>query len=221
MLYADFVNKLNQYIEIYNKGLKKQANAMMKETVCQLKSMADSDVDNIIYNFLFEYCDSDVWDVLKERGNGDIPYDLKEFIRIWLTPRCEEKKMPELRWYYQMYHNDRIGYKFADKYLADAYSSDKCDQKTVDMKFNSYLDILGWGAHHFPDGCIIENSDRDNCIKNCEKIMRENTVSEHLLNELQYYKILYACYEKYEKDGRIRDFDTYLKEGNLNQWIFP
>ena len=36
MIYDDFINKLNCYLEIYIKGLKKQANAKMKEVVCNL-----------------------------------------------------------------------------------------------------------------------------------------------------------------------------------------
>lgn len=198
------------------KGLKKQANAEMKSVVCYLNSLSNSDVDCIMHQFLSEYCDCIIWNSLKERGNGDIPFALKEFIRLWLIPRCEEKKMPELRWYYELYRNDPIGYQFAVKYLEDAYLSNECDQKTVDMLFDSYLDILGWGSHHFPNGYIIEKTTKEESIQNCERISKEKNVSEYLMQRLQYYKILYSCYDKYVEDGKTRDFDAYLTEANID-----
>ncbi len=141
-----------------------------------------------MFQFLTEYCDQEIWSDLKRRGNGDIPFALKEFVRAWITERCEKKNMPELRWYYEMFRNDRIGYKYATEYLQDAYNSDKCDQKTVDLLFDSFLDLLAWGTHHFPDGCIIEKSTQNNAFEKCESILKEKNVSEHLVHRLYYLK---------------------------------
>ncbi len=215
MLYQEFVNELNHYIEVYEKGLKKQANKEIAHTVNHLKECNNEEVDSILFRFLTEYCDQGIWSVFESRGNGDIPFALKEFVRTWIAERCEKKNMPELRWYYEMFRNDRIGYKFATGYLEDAYNSDKCDQKTVDLLFDSYLDILAWGAHHFPDGCIIEKSTQDNAFKKCESIMKEKNVSEHLVHRLYYLNSLYACYEKYKEDGKVKDFEVYCKERDL------
>ena len=86
----------------------------------------------------------------------------------------------------------------------------KCDQKTIDLLFDSYLDILGWGAHHFPDGCIIEDNTIVDCFQKCEDILKEKTVSERLINQLNYYRILYECYNRYVDDGRKRKYEDYL-----------
>lgn len=216
MIYRDFSNRLSSYLDIYRKGLKKQANAEMSAIVSYLRGLSNDDQDYVLFKFLSDYCDNDIWDSLKQRGNGDIPYELKEYIRLWITPRCEEKKMPELRWYYELYKNHRIGCQFAMKYLEYAYSSKECDQKTIDLLFDSYLNTLGWGAHHFPDGCIIEDKTIDFCIQKCEELLNEKPVSDYLVNQLQYYKTLYACYEKYVEDGRKKDFDDYLSEANID-----
>ena len=56
--------------------------------------------------------------------------------------------MPELRWYYELYRNDHIGYEFATKYLEHAYLSNECDQKTVDMLFDSYLKEANIDFHY-------------------------------------------------------------------------
>ena len=89
--------------------------------------------------------------------------------------------MPECRWYYELFRNHKQGYQAVVKYLEIAYSSMKCDQKTIDLLFDSYLDILGWGAHHFPDGCIIEDNTIVDCFQKCEDILKEKTVSERLI----------------------------------------
>ena len=215
MLYQEFSDELNHYLDVYEKGLKKQANKIVEHTVILLKDSELQEVDSIMFRFLTEYCDQEIWSVLAKRGNGDIPFALKEFIRTWITVRCEKKNMPELRWYYELFRNDRIGYKYARGYLDDAYNSEKCDQKTVDLLFDSYLELLAWGAHHFPDGCIIEKSTQDNAIRTCERIMEEKNVNEHLVHELYYYKSLYDCYEKYVEDGKVKDFEVYCKDCNL------
>lgn len=219
MTYDDFCNQINEYIEVYNKGLKKQANTQIKSVIDFLDNLESSKLDAIFRRFLSEYCDDSIWDSLSKRGNGDIPFALKNRIKLWLIPRCKEKKMPELRWYYELYHNHSQGvedYDFLIKCLDDAYLSDKCDQKTVDLLFDSYLDVLGWGAHHFPDGCIIETSTRKDCIINCKKIMTEKTVNEKLLMKYKYYQLLYECYDMYVEDGRKRDFNLYLSEANID-----
>ena len=216
MTYTDLSENLNNYLEIYKSGLKKQANAKISEIVSYISDLPNNDRDSILFRFLSDYCDNHIWDSLKQRGNGDIPYHLKEYILSWLTPRCEEKKMPELRWYYEMFVHHKVGYEYALKYLECAYLSKECDQKTVDLLFDSYIDTLAWGAHHFPDGCIIEAETKNFCIQKCEEILNEKQVSEHLVYQLKYYKILYMCYEKYVKDGRTEDFDNYLNEANID-----
>ena len=91
MVYCDFSNSLYQYLDIYRNGLKKLANKEMQAIVEHLRETAEEQQDEILTQFLSDYCDSDIWDSLKERGNRDIPYELKEYILLWITPRCEKK----------------------------------------------------------------------------------------------------------------------------------
>ena len=72
------------------------------------------------------------------------------------------------------------------------------------------------GAHHFPDGCIIEDNTIVDCFQKCEDILKEKTVSERLINQLNYYRILYECYNRYVDDGRKRKFEDYLNEANIH-----
>ena len=72
------------------------------------------------------------------------------------------------------------------------------------------------GTHHFPDGCIIEDNTIVDCFQKCEDILKEKTVSERLINQLNYYRILYECYNRYVDDGRKRKFEDYLNEANIH-----
>ena len=215
MNYNEFCCEINNYLNLYSSGLTKQANAKIKMIVSGIKSLPDTDQDIVLFQFLSDYCDNNIWDSLKHRGNGDMPYELKEYILSWLTLRCEEKKMPELRWYYELFINHRIAYKYAVQYLEDAYRSNACDQKTIDLLYDSYISKLAWGAHHFPDGCIIEKATISDCIQQCETIMNEKTVSRHLIEELRYFKTLYTCFDKFEADGRKTSFQVYLSEAGI------
>ena len=218
MNYDHFSSRLTAYLLLYEKGLKKQANAEMKKTAAWLRDLSAAQQNSILHRFLSEYCDSAAWDRLHQRGNGDMPYALKESILSWLTPRCEAKHMPELRWYYELYRNHPTGIRYAVNYLDDAYASPECDQKTVDLLFDSFVDELGWGAHHFPDGCILEKAEAEHCIQQCKIILTEHTVSEYLIHRFRYYQMLYACYEQYTADGKTRDFQAYLKESDIDAY---
>lgn len=218
MLYKEFGSRLLSYLALYEKGLKKQANSDMKETAAWLRGLPDAEQDSILHQFLTEYCDAALWEQLHQRGNGDMPYALREYILSWLTPRCEAKYMPELRWYYELYRNHPTGIRYAVKYLEDAYASPECDQKTVDLLFDSFVDELGWGAHHFPDGCILEQAVIENCMQQCEAILAAHAVSEYPAYRFEYYKRLYACYEQYKADGKIKSFDAYLKEADMDSY---
>ena len=59
---------------------------------------------------------------------------------------------------------------------------------------------------------IIEDNTIVDCFQKCEDILKEKTVSERLINQLNYYRILYECYNRYVDDGRKRKFEDYLNE---------
>lgn len=95
---------------------------------------------------------------LKNRGNGELPFELGELVGEYLKRRCIAGEMPHLRWAYQIYMRGlhELG---RDELLRRAYRHERCDeQRTVELYFCILLDALDWGAHHFPEGCPIERS---------------------------------------------------------------
>ena len=123
--------------------------------------------------------------------------------------------MPYLRWYYELYKYDKVGVEYALDFLEQAYQHEACDDKTVALLFEFYTDRLWWGAHHFPDGCLLKDETVEMIINKCEKIIAEKSVPDELISELEYYKKLYLCYYKFEEEGRSKDFGEYCKQENL------
>ena len=216
MEYYEFDNAMGHYYSLYGKGLKKQANKYIENVSAKIEAMDEFEKERLFYSFLNEVCDGHKYDYLKERGNGQIPFALKQSIRNWLYKRCMAGKMPELRWFYELFHNDAFGVEYAHVFLEKAYKSKECDAKTVNLLFTFYIDILGWGAHHFPEGCIIDHATRDDAIEQCRKITKEKSVDEKLQAQLKYYEILYSCYNSYCNDGKKKDFKQYCNEANID-----
>ena len=75
------------------------------------------------------------------------------------------------------------------KVLKKAYEHKDCDQKTVDLYFNEILERLYWGAHHFPDGCIITREAYEKTIKTAEMILAEKQVPQKSM-EIYIYTIV-------------------------------
>ncbi len=215
MEYYEFDNAIGHYNDLYEKGLKKQANKYIENVSRELETIDEFGKEKIFYRFINELCDGNRYDYLKQRGNGEIPFALKQSIKNWLYKRCLADKMPELRWFYELFLNDSFGIKYAYDFLEKAYNSRECDAKTVNLLFASYIDILGWGAHHFPEDCIIDNTERNGAFEQCRKIMGERAVDEKLQFQLKYYEILYSCYDSYCNDGRKKDFKQYCNEANI------
>lgn len=215
MKYCEFDDAIGHYWDLYEKGLKKQANKYIENVSGKIEAINAFEKETIFCSFLNELCDGHKYDCLKKRGNGQMPYALKKSIRNWLYKRCQAGRMPELRWFYELFRHDAFGVKYACDFLEKAYKSRECDLKTVNLLFASYLDVLGWGAHHFPEACIIDCAARDDAMEQCRKIMREKSVDEKLQAQLKYYEILYSCYHSYCSDGKKKDFKQYCSEANI------
>lgn len=218
MDFDEFIKGLLNYYQLYDQGLKKQANKYIEDYVQSLSAWDSQKLNDVLFLFAQELCDTKKYDFMNHgrRGNGRIPYALDMLLRDYLYAECLENKMPQLRWFYELYRNDKFGCMYAKDMLEKAYLSEDCDQKTVELLFISWLRILDWGAHHFPEGCIITKEGMSNAVTQCKKIIAEKEVDDKLKAELHYYEILYQCYYKYEDDGRIKSFQEYCKEANLD-----
>ena len=215
MDYDTFLKDLSEYYLLYEKGLKKQANKYIEDYVNAISEWDSRELNDVLFRFAQELCDENKYNFMN-RGNGRIPYVLDMVLRDYLYSECLKDKMPQLRWFYELYRNDKFGVKYAVDMLKKAYLSDDCDKKTIELLFDSYLEILGWGAHHFPEGYIITKEAMRNAVKQCKRIISEKEIDERLKAKLQYYECLYTCYYRYIDEGKNRSFQEYCNEAGID-----
>lgn len=113
---------------------------------------------------------------LKNCGNGELPFELGELVGEYLKGRCIAGEMPHLRWAYQICAHclrelDR------NELLRRAYRHDHYDARTAELYFCVLLDALDWGAHHFPEGCLIEHARYERLIR---EAIEKHEISERL-----------------------------------------
>ncbi len=218
-----FDDGIEYYLDLWDKGFKKQANEFIKNFMYHMEASMDTSVWNAqLEDFCREYFDADGYSRLKNqnRGNGNLPYELNRVLWQFLKVKCDQQCMPHMRWICQLYgryYNPFDQQRAYDSIviLEKAYQHEKCDQKTVDLYFQEHLYYLDWGAHHFPEGCLITKQCYFDIVNIAEKIIKEHTVDKALLDKFYCFTTLYQCYDQYKQENKKRDFYQICKEAGL------
>lgn len=210
--YEIWLNGIDLYLSMYEKGLKKQANKYISSFIDEYEhSVSEEDFKKVLWRFCQEICDEDKHSQLLNRGNGNLPYDLGRVVWNYLKNQCESETMPHMRWAFQLFgkhynpFNPQLELDMF-KILKRAYEHRDCDSKTVDLYFNEILEQLYWGAHHFPDACIITREAYEKTVETAEMILAEKQVPQKLVETYMYYCKLYQCFYEYEESGHEKNF---------------
>ena len=195
--------ELCEYLRLYGAGLKKQANEHLKGAVRKFKNeFSEAERDYALGELCREILDESESELkkLKSRGNGELPFRLGELVGEYLKKRCIAGQMPHLRWAYQICaHGLRRLDK--DELLRRAYRHERCDARTVELYFCMLLDALDWGAHHFPEGCLIERAYYEQLIREARDVREKHEISERLNLEFENLVKLYECYFEFKSCG--------------------
>lgn len=115
MEFDEFIEGLSHYYLLYDKGLKKQENKYIEDYVQTISAWDRHKLNDVLFQFARELCDIENCGFVKlvRRGNGRLPYALDVLLRDYLYSECLENKMPQLRWFYELYQNDRFGGMYA------------------------------------------------------------------------------------------------------------
>lgn len=102
--YEILLNGLDLYLNMYEKGLKKQANKYISSFIDEFEhSTPKEDLEKFLCRFCQEICDEDKHSQLLSRGNGSLPYDLGKIVWNYLKNQCEAGTMPHMRWAFQLF----------------------------------------------------------------------------------------------------------------------
>lgn len=176
MTYADFSAAVLEYGRLYAAGMKKDANRLLDAAASSLEALPPDERDAILDTFVPALCDGEAYGFLFHRGDGEIPFRLKDPIIQWLEPRCVCGRMPHLRWCWQIFRND---FKYADdaySCLQAAFRSPACDDKTRLMMFEFNIRALEYGAHELPVGLLISREEFDETVAECGEILTRTAV---------------------------------------------
>jgi len=212
MTYEEFFAGIGKYWELFEKGLKKQANKFLSEFAEDFRrSVPRNEGDALLYRFCADYFDGDRFDEHKQE-RIHLPFHLTGLLNDYLARECKAEKMPQMRWAFQIfgkYYNPHDPNQEELKpydILEKAYEHPDCDQKTVNLYLERQVYWLWFGAHHFPEGCCITREDYEDTIKTAKRIIAEKRVPAHLAEDTRYYKALYELYYKWNDGDRVGDF---------------
>lgn len=222
MTYEEFTARLGEYSTLFGNGLKKQANKLLFAFAEEFKSNVSQDnADELLFRFCREFYDEGKFAEFRIYGSPHLPFQLTGMLHEYLNRECAAEKMPQMRWAYQLfgrYYNPHDPNLENDPYdiLEKAYSHPDRDRKTVELYFECQIDELGFGAHHFPDGCCIAREVYEEDVRTAEKILAEHTLPPDFAKELEYYKTLYRIYFEWHDDGRKGDFDELCRAAGIS-----
>lgn len=223
MTYDEFIRNVEHYNSLVDKGLKKQANKeLFAFTDNFQKTVPTDEADDILNSFCRDYFDEDKLNWSDSRGAGgiwEIPFQLRHLLEEHFSRCGNFDKMPQMRWCFETFGNyydpeRRSGYKDFNM-LEKIYNRSDRDQKSVNYYFNEQIEVLFWGSHHFPEGCIITSETYYTTVKIAEAILSENTIPEEMISEFEYYKKLYECFFAWEDGGRKGDFGEMCEKAGI------
>lgn len=212
MTYEEFIGEIDKYWELFERGLKKQANKHLFAFAERFKSeVPQTEGDELLFRFCRDYIDGDVFDGHKRFGLS-LPFQLTGLLNEWLVRECRAEKMPQMRWAYQIFgryfnpHDPTREVLKPYSILERAYGHPNCDQKTVDLYLEAQVELLEFGAHHFPEGCCISREEYADAVKTAEMIISERKAPEELIARVHALRALYELYYNWSDGGRNGDF---------------
>ena len=194
MDYEILLNRIMEYESFYSRGMKYDANRAMQDLCRWIESMSPEESDALLKQLITDICETETLTFLFKRGKGQLPFQLKQIIRNWLFPRCQKRKMPELRWFYQIFRNDPDYAEYAYSCLDAACLQAIDDQKTQEMLFERNVESLEFGLHELPIGLLISDEDTQMIFRQCDAIIQNGYAPMNLIGRYLASKQKYVDY---------------------------
>lgn len=199
-----FKTEYNNYYDLREKGLKKEANKKLEELMEYFDSLDDKAKRSICYELCRLY--------LETKEISELQFPLLHRIIAILAMDCEENKMPQMRWYYQLTGDKKM--------LKRAFEQKKDDEITIHLMVESLLYELWNGALHMPYCCLLEKEKSDTLLNKLREILDSNDLSDEVIEEFEYYSNLYSDWWKFDKDLSAKGFlEWCVKNKRDYKWV--
>lgn len=204
-------NEWAQYLELREAGLKKQANKALLEVIEQIKQNQSSSIKE----FLLALCEKGLGQSLDHKIQHPLyvqcilPLLLigldgesaKEIIYIVKSNSCG----------YGGEIFNAIGDISNLELLKTALKSEPNNREVVNLIVHDYVENLYFGAHHLPQGLIMELSEAKNTLKESAEFILKNRsiIRDDLIENHKYYSDLYRDYEDWKNEVSELDFSQW------------
>ena len=88
------------------------------------------------------------------------------------SARCEQQTIPDLRYYFVIFKNDKYRAEKAYSFLDDAFESKNADTKTYQLVFEKNIRSLRFGVHELPIGLLVSKEEFTEIVRQCERIIK-------------------------------------------------
>ncbi len=196
-------NGLIEYDRLWESGLKKKANEVLRDTMKYYDTLP-SDVHSLFHSII---CNK----VCVNRSKGfisydsiRIPYEISTRLSKELAVYMKDGVLPQARWYCEL---------FGDLYdTISLYEKNRGDLPTAELLMSDLIYMLEYGAHHFPDFTCLEEGDLALAIDYGQDILKRHEIGADTQNEFNYYVKLHELFDNWDKKG---DFSQLCKENGL------
>ncbi|EHO77252.1 hypothetical protein [Fusobacterium ulcerans] len=200
MTYDEFILDLNKYYyDFWNIGLKKKANLSLKKYLQDFnENISEENRFNIWYTFCENHCK-------KTNLRKDLPYEISQNVIYYLNKFSYT--MPQMKWLYVLTRDVDI--------LDEAFNHKDCDQEVIEYKFETYINMLDWGAHHASEGIVIITTEEvQEAITSCLSMISKYKIPLELQNSFHYNIKLYELLNLFSESD-YENFSEFCKDNNF------
>ncbi len=194
-------NGLSEYHRLWESGLKKKANEVLRDTMKYYDTLP-SDVHGVFLSVICgKICDN------RAKGAFDfirIPYEISTRLSKELAQYMKDGVLPQARWYCELFGDldDKIS----------LYERNKDDLPTAGLLLSALVNMLDFGAHHFPDYSCLEDGDLALALDYGRDILKRHDIGIDMQKEFNYYIKLHELFESWDKKG---DFSLLCEKHGL------
>ena len=214
VLWKEYQNKRNL-------GLKKDSNSLLNQFINQLK-------DKYINEEFVRFILGKVYD---ENVEFDLQYPLlKHIIFPVLVNDYKEKRMPGIRWLWQIpYIDEECNLKIdelvgseelRETILLLALEVDNNDIISQQLLLHYYVSYLEFGIHELPQGLLISLDEGFEIVKKIEELIvkykYDNLLVELITNAIYLYERLFSEWKEYKSQNEIKYFDIWCEMNNFD-----
>lgn len=192
---------LNDYCKLWEQGLKKQANAVIREIMKYYDTLSEDIHKEFISIVCTEICDNNV-ELFQDYA---LPYEVSIRLEKELFPFVNQGVLPQALWHCKLFGD-------LDETIS-IYRKNKDDFKTAEILMFRLISFLYFGAHHFPEYSCLENvSELDEAEELGEEILKNHDMDIETQQEFRYYIKLHRLFNSWDSEG---DFALLCRRNGL------